>query len=174
MPQCMAAGGLLACIAALYPCVAAAVESANTGMRQLRAGSNSTGCVENASKGIFCIWQPLDHVSNPGNCRADIDTSPFENDVWQQRYTVAKSSSWDAENGVVFVVLGGNMDIDQTRQQLDLPTNLANQNQGAVVVLEHRFYGQSIPTVSTTKADLAFLSAQQAMRDQVSLSLSEN
>merc|ERR1711871_522119 len=102
------------------------------------------------------IAQPLDH---------------FEPNAatWQQRYLI--NSSFFDGTGPVFLCVGGEgpgftEDVVVTGTEHAHEMILAAQKHKALILaLEHRYYGQSLPTRDFTTANLKWLSSQQALAD---------
>ena len=99
--------------------------------------------------------QKLDHFSNS------------DKRTWQQRYFV-NDTLWDRKKGPVFLMLGGEGPADPGWLAIDTEIMInAAKYKALVIMLEHRYYGESHPTPNTSVSNLAFLSSRQALRDAV-------
>jgi hypothetical protein len=82
-----------------------------------------------------------------------------------QRYFVNKEF-WGGNNYPIFVFIGGEGEEKCTRLTSYMYMyDLAKEHRAMLVDVEHRFYGQSIPTVDTSTPNLAYLSSSQALAD---------
>lgn len=85
--------------------------------------------------------------------------------TWQQRYLV-NATFFQGGNAPVFLVLGGEGLMSTHYVSGHFISNQYAQEFGALIVaLEHRYYGQSIPTPDTSTSNLQYLSSQQALAD---------
>ena len=102
------------------------------------------------------LWyqQPLDQFD------------PSNNATWQQRYFV--NASYWTQTGPVFLMLGGEGPANPTWLVADTEIMLNAQKYGAMVILlEHRYYGDSHPTEDTSLSNIKYLSSRQALADAV-------
>lgn len=84
--------------------------------------------------------------------------------TWQQKY-FTNATFWDG-TGPVFFILGGEGPISTAYVSGHFVINQYAQQHGALVVaLEHRFYGDSMPTPGSSTQELSLLSVQQALAD---------
>jgi pimeloyl-ACP methyl ester carboxylesterase len=82
-----------------------------------------------------------------------------------QRYFVNKQL-WGGNNYPIFVFIGGEGEEACTRLTSYLYMyQLAEEHRALLVDVEHRFYGQSIPTPDTSTENLKYLSSAQALAD---------
>ncbi|KAF9449110.1 peptidase S28 [Macrolepiota fuliginosa MF-IS2] len=99
--------------------------------------------------------QPLDHfdASNPHR--------------FQQRYWVNTRHYSPREGAPIIILDGGAMDAMETLSILDtgIADILARETGGISVLLEHRYYGASIPVANFTTDSLRWLTNEQAMAD---------
>ena len=96
------------------------------------------------------IQQPLDHFE------------PLQEPTWKMRYWVDKTH-WDGgPSSPVFLSMGG-----EGRQGPPggAMTQMAEQHKALMFSIEHRYYGESIPTADFTTPNLRWLSAEQALAD---------
>ncbi|XP_062524740.1 putative serine protease K12H4.7 [Bombyx mori] len=97
--------------------------------------------------------QKLDH-SNPSDLR-----------TWKQRYYV-NDSFYDFKNqGPVFLMIGGEGPADARWMVTGTWINYAKKFNALCINLEHRFYGESHPTLDLSIKNLQFLSSYQALAD---------
>eukprot|EP01029_Cantina_marsupialis_P028215 TRINITY_DN775871_c0_g1_i1.p1 TRINITY_DN775871_c0_g1~~TRINITY_DN775871_c0_g1_i1.p1 ORF type:complete len:496 (-),score=158.63 TRINITY_DN775871_c0_g1_i1:235-1578(-) len=84
---------------------------------------------------------------------------------WSQKYYV-NSTYWAGEGSPCFFILGGEGPLTSKFVGGYLyASNLARKYRGAVVALEHRYYGKSHPTPDMSTANLKYLSSEQALQD---------
>lgn len=82
-----------------------------------------------------------------------------------QRYWLNKQF-WGGIGFPIFVFIGGEGEESCSRLTNRMYAyNLAQSNQGLLVNLEHRFYGESYPTIDMSTSNLKYLSADQALAD---------
>jgi pimeloyl-ACP methyl ester carboxylesterase len=94
--------------------------------------------------------QPLDHFNSQ------------EGRTWKMRYWV-DNSSWDgAADSPVFLGMGGEGASGPPGGQME---ELAEKHHGLLVSIEHRYFGQSIPTSDFATANLQWLGTEQALAD---------
>lgn len=85
--------------------------------------------------------------------------------LWRQQYFV-NDTFWGGPGYPVFFMLGGEGPLsDRYFNGYMFMNELARQHKGLILGLEHRFYGLSWPTADMSTANLAFLSAEQALAD---------
>merc|ERR1712012_19244 len=85
-------------------------------------------------------------------------------EIWKQRYWISKEHY--REGGPSILMIGG--EGEASPKWLVGESTLvqyAKQQGAAIVLLEHRFYGQSRPTNSTSVENLRLLSSRQALAD---------
>lgn len=98
------------------------------------------------------IQQRLDHFN------------PQDHRVWNMRYL--ENDVHFQPNGPIFIYVGGEWTI--SAGSISVGTHifdLAKELNGTIFYTEHRFYGQSRPTVNTSTENLRFLSVDQALTD---------
>ncbi|KAI1934339.1 low-affinity phosphate transporter [Ophidiomyces ophidiicola] len=105
------------------------------------------------------ISVPIDHFQK------DKRYEPHSNDTFKLRYWFDASNYKDG--GPVIVLHGGETDGKGRLPflQKGMLAQLARATNGVGVVLEHRYYGTSIPTPDFSTKNLRFLSTEQAMAD---------
>jgi thymus-specific serine protease len=82
-----------------------------------------------------------------------------------QRYWI-NNAFWAGKGYPVFVFIGGEGQESCNRLSSRMYMyNLAEQHQALLVNVEHRFYGESYPTVDMSTKNLKYLSADQALAD---------
>jgi hypothetical protein len=82
-----------------------------------------------------------------------------------QRYFVNKQF-WGGNNYPIFVFIGGEGEEKCTRLTASMYMyTLAQEHRALLIDVEHRFYGQSIPTPDTSTENLQYLSSAQALAD---------
>ncbi len=82
-----------------------------------------------------------------------------------QRYFVNKKF-WAGAGAPVFVFIGGEGEESCQRLSENLYMyELAKENNALMIDVEHRFYGQSLPTEDCSTKNLAYLSSDQALAD---------
>ena len=91
--------------------------------------------------------QKLDHFSDS------------DHRTWSQRYFV-NDTLWERKSGPVFLMLGGEGPADPEWLSTDTEIMINAAKFGAfVILLEHRFYGESHPTPDTSLENLVYLSS---------------
>ncbi|KAJ7617733.1 peptidase S28 [Roridomyces roridus] len=100
----------------------------------------------------FNFTQPLDHFTDTGF-------------TWNQRYFV--NSRHYKPGGPVFVLDGGETSVTDRLPYLDtgIVDILASATNGLGVILEHRYYGVSVPVQNFTTDSLRWLNNEQAVAD---------
>jgi hypothetical protein len=98
------------------------------------------------------LQQPLDHLS------------ATDKTTFAQRYYVV-SDYWAAPNGPFILYIAGEGPQDGPGGVDDEITVLAKQNKAAILTLEHRFFGQSLPFTELTTANLRYLNVEQELED---------
>lgn len=89
--------------------------------------------------------------------------NPFTTVLWKQRYFV--NSDYHRPGGPVFIHIGGEGAIS-ARYVYNMSFMPLAQKYGALVLaLEHRYYGESRPTIDMSTPNLQWLSSQQALAD---------
>ena len=85
--------------------------------------------------------------------------------TWKQRYFV-HSDYYNPAKGPIFLYICGEAEC-RGISDLSILVKMAEQNEGMVLSLEHRFYGKSMPFgVNSLNTDkLKYLSSEQALRD---------
>ncbi|XP_064470915.1 putative serine protease K12H4.7 isoform X2 [Ornithodoros turicata] len=85
--------------------------------------------------------------------------------TWKQRYYINKQ--FYRKGGPVFLMLGG--EGEAIRQMLTagklMMMTLAEKYGALALLLEHRYYGQSRPTIDLSTENLAYLNSHQALAD---------
>lgn len=98
------------------------------------------------------FYQKLDHFN------------PSDDTVWSQKYYI-NSTYWKGDGYPIFFMIGGEGPIDG-RYVTSLDYVLYAKTYNALLItLEHRFYGESIPTADLSDANMKYLSSQQALAD---------
>lgn len=114
-------------------------EEKKTALRSLQVGSTAEKW----------LTQVLDHENA---------NSP----TFQQKY-FEDLTYWDSKNGPIFLYIGGEGPLSGT------PTGyipqLAWWHSAAIIALEHRFYGDSVPDNDFSVANLQYLTVEQALAD---------
>lgn len=102
---------------------------------------------------------PIDHFHN------DTQYAPHSNGTFNLRYFVDASNY--KPGGPVIVIAGGEADASYRIPLLDhgIGSILTKATGGVGLILEHRYYGTSYPSVNPSKKDLRFLSTEQAIAD---------
>eukprot|EP01017_Pseudomicrothorax_dubius_P030539 TRINITY_DN3825_c0_g2_i3.p1 TRINITY_DN3825_c0_g2~~TRINITY_DN3825_c0_g2_i3.p1 ORF type:complete len:464 (+),score=101.88 TRINITY_DN3825_c0_g2_i3:65-1456(+) len=93
-------------------------------------------------------------------------SSPLDTRTWRQRYWVI-NEFFDPAVGPVFVYICGEYTCQGLPAARQFPAQLAAKFKGLVLVLEHRFYGESQPfgTEDLTTERLTYLSVDQGLED---------
>lgn len=82
-----------------------------------------------------------------------------------QRYWINKAE-WGGVNYPIFVFIGGETEESCTRLTDYLfMYDLAQEHRALLVDIEHRYYGQSLPTADVSTENLQYLSSAQALAD---------
>ncbi|KAI9209514.1 peptidase S28 [Polychytrium aggregatum] len=99
------------------------------------------------------IYQPLDHFD------------PTNRQTLRQKYYV--NNQFYQPGGPVWFYIGGEsaLTAELAISALDLHYVMAQQTNGMIVALEHRFYGDSNPYYDYSIANLKYLSSEQAIED---------
>ncbi|CAG8445849.1 12593_t:CDS:2 [Ambispora gerdemannii] len=105
---------------------------------------------DSTSESYYFI-QPIDHYNkNQGQLK--------------QRYFV--NSTFYKSGGPVFLYIGGESAVKTSTVEYSGASELAASLNGLLVVVEHRYYGESIPDIPNMKSEnLKFLNTDQALRD---------
>ncbi|XP_034459958.1 thymus-specific serine protease isoform X2 [Hippoglossus hippoglossus] len=82
---------------------------------------------------------------------------------WKQRYFV--NENFYKPGGPVFLMIGGEGPANQAWMQRGTWLTYAEKAGALCLMLEHRFYGKSHPTVDLSTDNLRFLSSRQALAD---------
>ncbi|KAH9901780.1 peptidase S28 [Xylariomycetidae sp. FL2044] len=159
------AGGLLACA-----CVAQALQKTPLPVselaKQIRGGSSSSS---NTAQGLwtrqaatypeYTLATPVDHFHN------DSLYEPHSNGTFGLRYWF--DAQYYKSGGPVIVLSGGETDGADRLPFLEkgIVYQLAKATGGLGVILEHRYYGDSIPTEDFSTENLRFLTTDQALAD---------
>lgn len=108
----------------------------------------------------YNISVPIDHFHN------DSRYEPHTNDTFNLRYWF--DASYYAPGGPVFVIQSGETSGLRRLGFLEkgIIHQLAKEFHGIGVVLEHRYYGSSMPTENLSTENLRFLSTDQALADE--------
>ena len=86
---------------------------------------------------------------------------------WSQRYWLNKRN-WAGKGAPIIVFIGGEGEEGCGRLSSRMSMyNLAIEHHALLVDVEHRFYGQSMPTADASTKSLRYLSSQQALADLV-------
>ena len=88
---------------------------------------------------------------------------PAETRTWSQRYFLSKKHY--QEGGPTLLMIGGEGAANPAWMGAGSWDEYAKQEGAAMVLLEHRFYGQSRPTKDLGVKSLAWLSSRQALAD---------
>ncbi|XP_047449939.1 thymus-specific serine protease [Mugil cephalus] len=83
--------------------------------------------------------------------------------VWKQRYFV--NETFYRPGGPVFLMIGGEGPANPAWMQYGTWLTYAEKLGALCLMLEHRFYGKSHPTVDLSSDNLRFLSSRQALAD---------
>lgn len=84
---------------------------------------------------------------------------------YNQRYYVNSQYFTAGSNAPVFIMIQGEGSLSATDAVAGEHVELAQKYNALVVILEHRFYGASIPTADLSTENLRLLSSQQALAD---------
>ncbi|ORX44014.1 hypothetical protein DM01DRAFT_81328 [Hesseltinella vesiculosa] len=108
--------------------------------------------------GPFYFNQRVDHSSD--------NATTFPQRIWA-------NADWYKPNGPVIFYNAGEVDADQTGRSNYVVNSsmalLARELNGVVIVLEHRFYGQSMPAPDFSTENLKTLTIQNSMEDMVNV-----
>ena len=133
----------------------------------LRGSKKMINPPESVSKAQFDeMWydQKLDHF--------DITGSP----LWRQRYWY--NFAHYEEGGPALIMIGGEGEASPGWLNYGIWTKYAEENNAALFLLEHRFYGQSHPTEDMATENMRYLSSRQALEDlatfMTSMSMTHN
>ncbi|CAH0387264.1 unnamed protein product [Bemisia tabaci] len=104
-------------------------------------------------RGDLWIKQKLDHFS------------PSSTEVYQQRYAMSKEYYVRSNSDLVFLMLEGESPMSAGWLQYSFMSEQAKKLKAAAFVLEHRFYGKSMPKGDLGIENLKYLSSEQALAD---------
>lgn len=106
------------------------------------------------------ISVPIDHFQN------DSSYEPHSSGTFNLRYFF--DASYYKPGGPVIVLQGGEADVTGRLPFLQngIVSQLAQATNGVAVILEHRYYGTSMPTANLSTENLRFLTTEQALADQ--------
>jgi hypothetical protein len=96
-----------------------------------------------------------------------LDHSDPSSTTFKQRYFIDSSYAQD-ENSPVFYIICGEWNCAGTGSY-GYAENLAKKVKAHIVALEHRFYGQSMPTSTLTSENLKHLNLESALEDLASV-----
>jgi hypothetical protein len=87
-------------------------------------------------------------------------------DTYDQRYWIV-DDYWDKTNGPVFLYVCGEAECHGVNPARSYPLLLAQEHKARFVVLEHRYYGYSLPLTKTKSLPplLLYLNTEQALAD---------
>jgi len=88
---------------------------------------------------------------------------PSDDRTWQQRYW--SNFEHYQEGGPTFIFIGGEGEASPGWLTYGVWTRFAQEQGGAMFILEHRFYGQSKPTQDLSTDNLVYLNSQQGLAD---------
>ncbi|TAQ86073.1 hypothetical protein B7494_g5611 [Chlorociboria aeruginascens] len=109
----------------------------------------------------YNISVPIDHFHN------DSKYEPHTDDFYPLRYWF-DASNYEEGGPVIVLQSGEDPGTDRLPYlQKGLLQQLAQTTHGIAVVLEHRYYGTSIPTPDFSTENLRFLTTDQALADEV-------
>jgi pimeloyl-ACP methyl ester carboxylesterase len=94
---------------------------------------------------------------------------PSETRTWRQRYFLSKQHY--REGGPTLLMIGGEGAANPAWMGAGSWQDYARQEGAAMVLLEHRFYGESRPTPDLGVKSMAWLSSRQALADLATFSL---
>ncbi|RYP69583.1 hypothetical protein DL771_006020 [Monosporascus sp. 5C6A] len=130
--------------------------------KQIRPALDSTDAEESDLKAMYPEYKlatPIDHFHNESKYE------PHSDDKFDLRYWFDAQSY--KPGGPVIVLCGG--ETSGARRlpflQKGIVYELAKATGGLGVILEHRYYGESIPVDSFSTEDLRFLTTEQALAD---------
>lgn len=99
--------------------------------------------------------QPVDHFD-----KTDTRT-------WMMRY--CQNLEFYQPNGPIYLLIGGEAPLDYHYTLLGFIYELAKETNGALIMSEHRYYGQSLPFQNLVTENMKYLSSQQALADLATL-----
>lgn len=142
----------------LLPLILLALVNVNTGSRIFMRGRSRHGNlgVSNVHE-IHALpkeqWftQFLDHFN------------PIDAHIWKQRYYV--NTNYYKQGGPIFLLIGGEGTAQAKWMVEGQWIEYAKQFRALCFHVEHRFYGQSRPTVDLSVKNLAYLTSEQALAD---------
>ncbi|KAJ2228131.1 hypothetical protein H4R99_005344 [Coemansia sp. RSA 1722] len=103
-----------------------------------------------SSSTVYQFQQPVDHFG-------------LNDDVWQQRYQF--NATFYKPGGPILVVTPGETSIGTYYTDSSYFNNLAQQTNGLVVAIEHRFYGNSNPMPDLSGPSLKFHTIDNVLED---------
>ena len=92
-------------------------------------------------------------------------SSSSSSNHWVQRFFVVNDFFTSGGDGPVFYFLCGEYECPGVMTERLFPVQLALENSGLIVVVEHRYFGYSYPTPPGNDTDLALLTSKQALQD---------
>jgi pimeloyl-ACP methyl ester carboxylesterase len=110
-----------------------------------------------------CTWkyieQPLSHFEKSDNIG-----------TYQQRLCVYDGYWTPSKSLPVFLYTGNESPVEEYVDNTGLLWNLASKYNALVVFAEHRYFGESIPTIQGTENCVSYLSSEEALADYATLS----
>lgn len=97
------------------------------------------------------LQMPLDHFNL------------FDKRTFEQRYFV--NTEFYIPGGPIFIFVSGGFETFDEFINRGVVYDLANETQGYIIALEHRYYGLSQPTADTSVPNLQYLTVHQALAD---------
>lgn len=82
-----------------------------------------------------------------------------------QRYLFVNQTKGRNYDAPVFIVVGGQHEIDETALWNSYPVDIAQSHNGCLFILEHRYYGKSMPVDELSIENLHWLNIEQALAD---------
>ncbi len=123
----------------------------------------------------FRAWSQFSLETDPGTLEPMVDTiihgtysqklnhfNPFDNRKFNERYWISNQYAVSSDSPVIFYICG---EADCTDHDVTSMLPWAKTINASVVVIEHRFYGQSQPFSQLTTANLKYMTVNQALED---------
>jgi serine protease 16 len=139
------------CTGAVSPSIKSAMHARNFHWSGIASPTNVSA--------YYYLDAQLDHYS-------DVATGAV---AWKQRYSV-DDTHWCGEGCPIFLGIGGESEA-VPGEFAGLPLadtfifTLAEQQGALIVILEHRFFGESVPTIDLATSNLRYLTTAQALAD---------
>lgn len=127
--------------------------------RQLKSDKQLSRRQSSSKYAVYTLDQPIDHFPTEDRYQ------PHTNATFKQRYTF--DASYYQPGGPVYLYVGGETSLESRLSNLEtgIIQILMNATGGLGVIIENRYYGDSVPYANLTTDNLAYLTNEQTIAD---------